>query len=73
VDPRADLDAVKKRKYLASAGNRTPAVQPVAIPTELSGLHISTVTNTNLNVAVKVAENYLIVVKLGLVFAPQGN
>jgi hypothetical protein len=36
VDPRAGLDAVEKRKNLASAENRTLAVQPIAIPTELS-------------------------------------
>jgi hypothetical protein len=35
VCPRASLKAVKKRKSLASAGNQTPAVQPVAVPTEL--------------------------------------
>jgi hypothetical protein len=35
VSPRARLDAVK-RKSRTPAGNRTSAVQPVAIPTELS-------------------------------------
>jgi hypothetical protein len=30
VDSRAGLDAVAKRKALATAGNRTPVVQPVA-------------------------------------------
>jgi hypothetical protein len=30
VGPRAYLDAVKKRKSLSPAANRTPAVQPVA-------------------------------------------
>jgi hypothetical protein len=29
VGPRADLDAVEKRKSVAPAGNRTPAVQLV--------------------------------------------
>jgi hypothetical protein len=36
VGPRASLDSVDKRKSLAPAENRTPAVQPVAIPTSLS-------------------------------------
>jgi hypothetical protein len=36
VGPRARLDAVGKRKSLACAGNQTPAVQPVPIPTDLS-------------------------------------
>jgi hypothetical protein len=36
VDTRASLDAVEKKKSLASAGNRTMAVQPVAVPTELT-------------------------------------
>jgi hypothetical protein len=30
VSPRVRLNAVEKRKSLAPAGNRTPAVQPVA-------------------------------------------
>jgi hypothetical protein len=30
VGPRAGLDSMKKKKYLASAGSRNPAVQPVA-------------------------------------------
>jgi hypothetical protein len=39
VGPRAGVDAVWSReKYFAPAGNRTPAVEPVAIPTELSRL-----------------------------------
>jgi hypothetical protein len=32
---RAGLDVVEKRKNLAPAGNRTPAVQPVPVPTEI--------------------------------------
>jgi hypothetical protein len=38
VGPRDGLDVVEKRKTSSPAGNRTPAVQPVAIPTELSRL-----------------------------------
>jgi hypothetical protein len=38
MDLRAGLNAVQKRKIPASAGNGTPAVQLVAIPTELSRL-----------------------------------
>jgi hypothetical protein len=38
VGPRSGLDPMEKS--LASAGNRTPAIQPVAIPTELSRLII---------------------------------
>jgi hypothetical protein len=30
VGPRAGLDAVEKKKYLAPAENQTPTVQPVA-------------------------------------------
>jgi len=30
VGPRAVTDAVGKKKYLASAGNQTPVVQPLA-------------------------------------------
>jgi hypothetical protein len=37
MGPRAGIDAAEnKKKYLALAGNRTPAVQPVDIKTELS-------------------------------------
>jgi hypothetical protein len=36
VGPRAGLDAVESEKSLSFAGNRTPAVQSVAIVTELS-------------------------------------
>jgi hypothetical protein len=36
VEPRAGLDDVENRKKLALAWNRTPAVHPVVIPTELS-------------------------------------
>jgi hypothetical protein len=35
MGPRAGLDAVEKKKTLASAVNRTLDVQPVAIPTEV--------------------------------------
>jgi hypothetical protein len=38
VGPGAGLDAVEHRKSLDFVGNRTPAVQPRAIPTELSQL-----------------------------------
>jgi hypothetical protein len=34
----AGLDAMVKRKKFIPAANQTPAVQPVAIPTELSRL-----------------------------------
>jgi hypothetical protein len=49
VGPIAGLDAVKKReKSLTRAGNQTPAVQPVAIPTELGEceheIHVLTAT-----------------------------
>jgi hypothetical protein len=33
MGPRANVDAMKKNKNLALAGNQSPAVQPVAIPT----------------------------------------
>jgi hypothetical protein len=33
MDHRASLEAVEYRKILGSAGNRTPAVQPVVIAT----------------------------------------
>jgi hypothetical protein len=33
VGPRISLNAVEKRKILRPAENRSPAVQPVAIPT----------------------------------------
>jgi hypothetical protein len=36
VGPTARLDVMEKRKYLVPAGNRIPAVQAVAILTELS-------------------------------------
>jgi hypothetical protein len=36
VGPRASLNSVSREKYPLLAGNRTPAVQPVTIPTELS-------------------------------------
>jgi hypothetical protein len=39
VDPRTSLDA--KENNLAPAGNRTPDVQPVSIPTEVSHLRQS--------------------------------
>jgi hypothetical protein len=39
VGPRTGLDAVEYRKSLVPAGNGTPAIQPVAIPTKLS-LHV---------------------------------
>jgi hypothetical protein len=46
VGPRAGRNTVKRdRKRLALAGNRTPAVQPVAIPTELSRLPYYKKTN----------------------------
>jgi hypothetical protein len=38
VGLRNGLDAVKKRKITGPSGNRSPAVQPVAIPTKLSRL-----------------------------------
>jgi hypothetical protein len=40
VGPKAGLDAVKKRKILPLLGIETLAVQPVAIPTELSWLKV---------------------------------
>jgi hypothetical protein len=36
VDPKSNLDAVEYKTFFASASNRTPAVQPVAVPMELS-------------------------------------
>jgi hypothetical protein len=36
VGPRVGLDSMKRKS--CTAGNRTPAVQPVAIPTEISRL-----------------------------------
>jgi hypothetical protein len=44
VDTRAGLEAVGKRKSLALTGNPIPAVQPVAIPTELPWLTADTKT-----------------------------
>jgi L-lysine 2,3-aminomutase len=38
VGPRAGMDAVEQIQSLARIGNRTPAVQPVAILNELSRL-----------------------------------
>jgi hypothetical protein len=38
VGPRAGLEAVEQRNTLAPTGNRAPAVQLVAVPTELSRL-----------------------------------
>jgi hypothetical protein len=38
--PRASLEATEKRYYIAVVGNRIPAVQPVAIPTEISRLSV---------------------------------
>jgi hypothetical protein len=38
VGRRTGLDAVEKKKYLAPAGYRIPAVHPVAVTTELSRL-----------------------------------
>jgi hypothetical protein len=49
VGPRASLDSMEKRKSCPT-GNRTPAVQPVAIPNELSRL-------TNQNTEVQVFED----------------
>jgi hypothetical protein len=40
VGPRVGLAAMEKRKICFRAGSGTRAVQPVAIPTELSRLHI---------------------------------
>jgi hypothetical protein len=34
---RADLDVWSRETFLALAGNRTPAIQPVTISTETSG------------------------------------
>jgi hypothetical protein len=45
MGPRAGLDAVDK--ILAPTGNRTRAVQPVAIPTELSRLVLLIVVVTH--------------------------
>jgi hypothetical protein len=50
MDLRASLNAVQKRKIKipAPAGNGTSAVQPVAIPTELSRLiQIKNIQNLN--------------------------
>jgi hypothetical protein len=44
VGPRAGLDAVEKRKIPYLVGNRTPAVQPVARPTEISRLMLTRYT-----------------------------
>jgi hypothetical protein len=38
VGPRTGLDTVKKINFSYPAGNLTPAIQPVAVPTELSRL-----------------------------------
>jgi hypothetical protein len=40
VGPRSGLDAEAERKLFPFAGNRTPVVQPVTIPTELLRLHL---------------------------------
>jgi hypothetical protein len=40
VGPRSGLDYMEYRKSLGPAGNRTPAVQPVAIPTEARGIFL---------------------------------
>jgi hypothetical protein len=42
VGPRADLDAVEKRKIFPLAVNRTPAVQPVARHYTIQALGSST-------------------------------
>jgi hypothetical protein len=42
VGPRAGLDAVERQKSLAPAGNRTPAVQPIAIPNAYYANYITT-------------------------------
>jgi hypothetical protein len=38
MDPVAGPEAVEEKNILAPARNRTPVVQTVTIPTELSGL-----------------------------------
>jgi hypothetical protein len=43
VGPRGGLGAAKKRKNLTRAGNRTPAVYSVTIPTVPSLLEVSNI------------------------------
>jgi transposase len=49
LGPRVGLDAVKKRKYISQAWNRTlqSRLQFVALPTELSGSYASKALGTH--------------------------
>jgi hypothetical protein len=49
VNPRASLGALEKRKNSCPAGNRTPAVQPVSISTELFRLRLLYIRNLNVS------------------------